>query len=169
MNPIKHVAIIMDGNGRWGLLNKNSRNAGHQAGLKAIEKIIIDTLKYKVRYLTLYTFSTENWKRPKKEIHFLFSLLEKFLAQKINELIKNGIKLKIIGDKKKLSRKLQKLLIDSERKTSHNTSLQINLALNYGSKEEIINAFKKINKKNELLKKVLKKIYIQVVSLILIF
>ena len=150
MNPIKHVAIIMDGNGRWGIQNKGSRNLGHRAGLNTVEQIIEETIKQKIKYLTLYTFSTENWKRPKKEISFLFTLLDNFLTKKIENLIKNGIKLKIIGDKKKLSKKLQKLLIDSERKTSHNTSLQINLALNYGSKEEIINAFKKVNKKKRI-------------------
>ena len=146
MNPVKHVAIIMDGNGRWGIKYKNSRNAGHREGLNTIETIIKETLKSKIRYLTLYTFSTENWKRPKKEIFFLFNLLEKFLSKKINELIKNGIKLKIIGDKKLFTSKLKKLLKESELKTSKNKKLQINLALNYGSKSEIINAVKLINK-----------------------
>ena len=153
MNPIKHVAIIMDGNGRWGIQNKGSRNSGHRAGLNTVEQTIEETIKQKIKYLTLYTFSTENWKRPKKEISFLFTLLDNFLTKKIENLIKNGIKLKIIGDKKKLSNKLQKLLVDSEKKTSHNTSLQINLALNYGSKEEIINAFKKIKKKKRITEK----------------
>ena len=146
MNPVKHVAIIMDGNGRWGIKYKNSRNAGHREGLNTIETIIKETLKSKIRYLTLYTFSTENWKRPKKEIFFLFNLLEKFLSKKINELIKSGIKLKIIGDKKLFTSKLKKLLKESELKTSKNKKLQINLALNYGSKSEIINAVKLINK-----------------------
>tara|TARA_B110001454_G_scaffold156978_1_gene146250 strand:+ start:173 stop:850 length:678 start_codon:yes stop_codon:yes gene_type:complete len=145
MNPVKHVAIIMDGNGRWGIKYKNSRNAGHREGLNTIETIIKETLKSKIRYLTLYTFSTENWKRPKKEIFFLFNLLEKFLSKKINELIKNGIKLKIIGDQKLFTSKLKKLLKESELKTSKNKKLQINLALNYGSKSEIINAVKLIN------------------------
>ena len=146
MNPIKHVAIIMDGNGRWGIQNKGSRNLGHRAGLNTIELIIDETLKQKINYLTLYTFSTENWKRPKKEISFLFKLLESFLIKKINELTQNGIKLKIIGNQKKFSKKLQNLLILSERKTKKNKKLQINLALNYGSKEELINSVKMINK-----------------------
>ena len=146
MNPIKHVAIIMDGNGRWGVKNKGSRNQGHQAGLNTIEAIIEETIKQNIQYLTLYTFSTENWKRPKKEITFLFTLLENFLLKKINRLIKNQIKLKIIGNKKKFSDKLQKLLNNSEKKTKYNKKLQINLALNYGSKEEILNAIKLINK-----------------------
>ena len=146
MNPLKHVAIIMDGNGRWGLKNKKSRNAGHKAGLKTVEKIIKETIKNKIKYLTLYAFSTENWKRPKKEINFLFSLLENFLQNRIDELHKQNIRLKVIGNKN-FSKKLNRLLISAETKTSKNRQLQINLALNYGSKSELINAFKKINKK----------------------
>ena len=146
MNPIKHVAIIMDGNGRWGLKHKSSRNAGHRAGLNTIEEIIKESIKQKINYLTLYTFSTENWKRPKKEISFLFTLLEGFLLKKIDSLINNKIRLKIIGNKKRFSKRLQKILIESERKTSLNKKLQINLALNYGSKEELINALKIIKK-----------------------
>ena len=142
MNPLKHVAIIMDGNGRWGLKHKNSRNAGHQAGLKTVEKIIKESIKHKVKFLTLYAFSTENWRRPKNEIDFLFSLLETFLINRIDELHKQDIKLKIIGVKN-FSVKLNKLLNSAEKKTSRNKKLQLNLALNYGSKFELINAFKK--------------------------
>ena len=149
MNPIKHVAIIMDGNGRWGIKNKGSRNLGHRAGLDTIEKIIEETIRQKINYLTLYTFSTENWKRPKKEISFLFRLLENFLLKKLIDLTKNEIKLKILGNKKKFSKKLQKLLNESEIKTSKNKKLQINLALNYGSKEEILNAIKVVKKKGQ--------------------
>ncbi len=148
MNPLNHVAIIMDGNGRWGLRNRNSRNAGHKAGLNTVEKIIKETIKNKVKFLTLYAFSTENWKRPKKEIKFLFSLLETFLKDKIDDLNKQKIKLKIIG-KKNFSEKLNKLLKISEKKTSQNKRLQINLALNYGSKSELINAFKELKKNKE--------------------
>jgi undecaprenyl diphosphate synthase len=146
MNPIKHVAIIMDGNGRWGLKHKKTRNAGHRAGLDTIEMIIKETLKYRINYLTLYTFSTENWKRPKKEINFLFNLLENFLLKKISLLVKNKIKLKIIGNRKLFTNKLKKILKESEQKTKNNRNLQINLALNYGSKSEILNAFKLICK-----------------------
>ena len=153
MNPLNHVAIIMDGNGRWGLKNKKSRNAGHKAGLNTVEKIIKETLKNKINYLTLYAFSTENWKRPKKEINYLFSLLETFLINRIEELHKQNIKLKIIGVKK-FSSKLNKLLNKSEKKTFRNSKLQINLALNYGSKFEIINAFKSLKKsKNKIMEK----------------
>ena len=148
MNPLKHIAIIMDGNGRWGLKYKNSRNAGHKAGLKTVEKIIKQTIKNKIQFLTLYVFSTENWKRPKKEINFLFNLLENFLTNRIEEFHKQNIKLKIIGIKN-FSTKLNKLLNLSEKKTSKNRKLQINLALNYGSKIEIINAIKDLNKSKE--------------------
>ncbi len=148
MNPLKHVAIIMDGNGRWGLKNKNSRNAGHKAGLKTVEKIIKETIKNNIKHLTLYAFSTENWKRPKKEINYLFSLLESFLKNRIDDLHKQNIKLKIIGVKN-FSSKLNTLLNYSEKKTSKNTKLQINLALNYGSKFELINAFKNLDKNKD--------------------
>ena len=149
MNPIKHVAIIMDGNGRWGIKHKKSRNSGHRAGLNTIEEIIDETIKQKINHLTLYTFSTENWKRPKKEIDFLFNLLENFLIKKLKNLMKNKIKIKVIGNKKKFTKNLQKILIKSEKKTNKNDRLQINLALNYGSKEELINAIKIINFKKE--------------------
>ena len=148
MNLLNHVAIIMDGNGRWGLKHKNSRNEGHKEGLNTIEKVINETIRQKINHLTLYAFSTENWKRPKKEINYLFNLLETFLIKKINDLHKKNIKLNIIGVKK-FSKKLNKLLNLSEKKTSKNRTLQINLALNYGSKSEIINAFKKIDKNND--------------------
>ena len=148
MNPINHVAIIMDGNGRWGLKHKNSRNAGHKAGLNTIEKIIEETIKHKIKHLTLYAFSTENWKRPKSEINYLFNLLENFLKKKIKNLHEQNIKLKIVGIKK-FSKKLNNLLESSEKKTLHNSKLQINLALNYGSKFELINAFKNLNKNND--------------------
>ena len=145
MNPLNHVAIIMDGNGRWGLKHKNSRNEGHRAGLNTVEKIIKETINQKIKHLTLYTFSTENWNRPKKEINYLFNLLENFLSKKIENIHKQNIKLNIIGVKN-FSKKLNRLLNSSEKKTSKNSKLQINLALNYGSKFEIINAFKKMNK-----------------------
>ena len=147
MNPINHVAIIMDGNGRWGLKKKKSRNSGHKAGLNTVENIIKHTIKNKIKFLTLYAFSTENWKRPQKEISFLFNLLQSFLKEKTNKLNKNGIKLKIIGDKNNFSKKLKKSLINSEKITKNNKKLQINLALNYGAKNEILNAISLIKKK----------------------
>jgi undecaprenyl diphosphate synthase len=148
MNPLNHVAIIMDGNGRWGLKHKNSRNAGHKAGLFTVEQIIKSSIENNIKFLTLYTFSTENWKRPKKEIDYLFYLLENFLEKKIDKIHNQNIKLKFIGDKR-FSTKLKKLLLRCEKITSNNTKLQINLALNYGSRTEILTALKKLKKSNE--------------------
>ena len=150
MNPITHVAIIMDGNGRWGIENKGSRNAGHKAGISSVEQIIEETIHQKIKFLTLYTFSTENWKRPKKEISFLFNLLENFLSKKIIELHKNQIKIKFIGNINKLSKKLQLLIIKSEKKTLNNKKLQVNIALNYGAKEELLYAINKVKKTKKI-------------------
>jgi undecaprenyl diphosphate synthase len=147
MNPINHVAIIMDGNGRWGIKYKNSRNAGHRAGLNTVQVVINQCIKQKIKFLTLYTFSSENWKRPDKEIFFLFNLLETFLKKKINKLIEKDIKLNFIGELDKLPVRLQKLIKLSEKKTKIKQSLQINIALNYGSEIELINSIKKIIKK----------------------
>ena len=147
MNPIQHVAIIMDGNGRWGKKHKNSRNAGHRAGLNTVENIINSSIKNKIKYLTLYAFSTENWKRPQNEIKFLFKLLNNFIDQKIDEFNKNDIKLKILGNINIFNLKLKKKLIKSEEITKNNMRLQVNLALNYGSKSELIYAFNKLKKK----------------------
>ncbi|WP_440921126.1 polyprenyl diphosphate synthase [Candidatus Pelagibacter sp.] len=147
MNPLNHVAIIMDGNGRWGLKYKNSRNAGHKEGLKAVERIIKVSIEQKIKFLTLYAFSTENWKRPKKEITYLFNLLQKFLTDRLEDINRQKIKIKILGYKR-FSLKLNRLLNLAEKKTCKNTKLQINLALNYGSKTEIIHALKKISKSN---------------------
>ncbi len=147
MNTTNHVAIIMDGNGRWGVKYKNSRNAGHQAGLNTVETIIKSSIKLNIKFLTLYAFSTENWKRPQNEIKFLFKLLNNFIDIKIKEFHKNNIKLKIIGNIKVLNSKLKKKLRNSEKITQKNKGLQVNLALNYGSKNELLSAFKIINKK----------------------
>ena len=141
MNSINHVAIIMDGNGRWGLKRNKSRNFGHRAGLVTVENIIKHTIKKKIKYLTLFAFSTENWKRPKKEIKFLFSLLEEFIIKKLDVFQKEDIKLKIIGSKIKL-KKIESILNKAQKKTNNNKRLQINLALNYGSKNEIIDSVK---------------------------
>ena len=157
MNPLNHVAIIMDGNGRWGLKHKNSRNAGHRAGLNTVERIIKQSIKNKIKFLTLFAFSTENWKRPKKEINYLFNLLENFLINKIDNLHKQNIKLKIIGTKN-FSKKLNLLLNLAEKKTSKNSKIQINLALNYGAKFELISAIKKLQKnKNKINEKNIEK------------
>ena len=149
MNLIKHVAIIMDGNGRWGIKKRKSRNYGHKQGLKSVELTIKQTIKEKIKFLTLYAFSTENWKRPKSEINFLFKLLENFLIDKIDVLNKNGIKLKVIGDRSLFSKKLKKIINNSEKVTKKNNKLQINLALNYGAKKELVSAFNIIKKSKQ--------------------
>ena len=137
MNPLNHVAIIMDGNGRWGIKKNKSRNAGHREGLNVVQKIIESSLKKEIKFLTLYAFSTENWKRPKKEINYLFKLLENFLKNEIKTLVNRKIKLKIIG-KKSFSKDLNKLISKAENLTKNYNKLQVNLALNYGSKDEIV-------------------------------
>ena len=158
MNQMKHVAIIMDGNGRWGIKNKKSRNLGHRQGLKTVEMVIEETIKNKIKFLTLYAFSTENWKRPRIEIRFLLNLLESFLKENIDKLDKNNIRLKVIGNLIRFPTKIQNLLATSQQRTKKNTKLQLNLALNYGSKDEIIRAIKLIkNKKYEVNEKMLNK------------
>ena len=149
MNPIKHMAIIMDGNGRWGLKHKNSRNLGHKEGLKTVEMVMKYCVKKKIKFLTLYAFSTENWKRPLKERNYLFRLLEIYLIEKLEKLNNEKIKIKILGEKK-FYNKLNKLLDFAEKKTIRNTKLQINLALNYGSKREIVYAFNRLKKRSKI-------------------
>ena len=149
MNPANHVAIIMDGNGRWALNRRKSRNYGHKQGLKTIEKIVDIAIKKKISYLTLFTFSSENWKRPKKEVNFLFKLLENYFKRNLLKVIRNGIKVKIIGNKSGLATNLRKIIKLAENKTKKNKKISIQLALNYGSKQEIINSMKIVNKKKQ--------------------
>ena len=141
----KHVAIIMDGNGRWGLKKKNSRNLGHKKGIIRVEEVINQSIKKKIKFLTLYTFSSDNWKRPKIEINFLLNLLENYIDKELDNLKNNNIKIKVLGDISKFPKGLKTKLQKVERKTNNNTLIQINIALNYGSRQELINAFKKIN------------------------
>ena len=145
MNELNHVAIIMDGNGRWGLKKKNSRNFGHLKGLETVEIAIRASIKKKLKFLTLYTFSTDNWKRPKKEVNFLFELIRKSIKKNLKKVIRQGIKVNIIGKKKGLPKNIMNTIKLIEKKTFYNKRITLNLALNYGSKEEIINACKKIS------------------------
>ena len=149
MSVANHVAIIMDGNGRWALQKGKSRNYGHQCGLRAIEKIVDYSIKKKISYLTLFTFSSENWKRPKKEVNFLFKLLENYFKKNLLKVIRNGIKVKIIGNKSRLTSNLRKIIKLAENKTRKNKKISVQLALNYGSKQEIINSMKIVNKKKQ--------------------
>jgi len=144
MNQLNHVAIIMDGNGRWGLKKRGSRNYGHLKGLNTVETVIKSSLDQKIPYLTLYTFSTENWKSPDNEINFLFDLVRKHIKKNLKKIIKQGIKINIIGRRKKLPVDILKSLKLIEKKTQKNKAITINLALNYGSKEEIVDACRKL-------------------------
>ena len=144
MNKLNHVAIIMDGNGRWGLKKKGSRNYGHLKGINTVEKTIENSIKNNISFLTLYTFSTENWQRPEKEINFLFDLIRNSLKKNLKKIIKQNIKIKIIGKKEGLPNDIRNIAKDIEKKTLNNKRITLNIALNYGSKEEILNAFKKL-------------------------
>ena len=139
------MAIIMDGNGRWGLKKKNSRNFGHKKGIIRVEEVINQSIKKKIKFLTLYAFSSDNWKRPKIEINFLLNLLENYIDREFNNLKNKNIKIKVLGDISKFPTRLKTKLRKVERKTNKNTLIQINIALNYSSRQELINAFKKIN------------------------
>ena len=143
----KHVAIIMDGNGRWGLKNKGSRNLGHKHGTKTVENIIEAAIEKKIKFLTLYALSTENWKRPDQEINYLLKLLETFIDKELKKLSKNNVKIKILGDINKFPKILKRKLKKTVYTTRLNKNIQINIALNYGSRQELINAVRKINKK----------------------
>ena len=144
MNELNHIAVIMDGNGRWGLKKKKSRNYGHLKGIQKVETIIKCSLIKKIPYLTLYTFSTDNWKRPENEVNFLFDLIRNSLKKKIKKIINQGIKVNIIGKKTGLPKDIIKVVKLIENKTSRNKKITLNLALNYGSKEEIVNACKNL-------------------------
>ena len=149
MNELNHVAIIMDGNGRWGLKKKRSRNYGHLQGIKTVETVIKICIKKKVPFLTLYTFSTENWKRPENEINFLFNLIRKSLKKKLKQIIKQGIKINIIGRKQGLPNDIKKTINIIQKKTINNKTITLNLALNYGAKDEILNALKMVVNKSK--------------------
>ena len=146
MSSPEHVAIIMDGNGRWGLKKRNSRNYGHKQGLKVVEEIISESIKKKIKFLTLFVFSTENWKRPSNEINYLFKLLDRYIDKEIKNLIEKGIKVKVIGNIKKFPKSLKSKIYKVQKITKLNKKIQVNMALNYGSKHEIINACKQIIK-----------------------
>ena len=148
MNKLNHVAIIMDGNGRWGKNRGKSRNFGHINGIKVIEKLVKISIKKRIPILTFYTFSSENWKRPKSEISFLFKLIDKYFKNEIQNLIKNNIKINIIGDIKNLPKKVRSRLLSSMKLTKNCTKILVNLAINYGSRNEIIDTIKSLNKNN---------------------
>jgi len=146
MNRLNHIAFIMDGNGRWGKKKNKGRNYGHLKGVDTVKKIVSYSLKLKIPVVTFYVFSSENWKRPKTEIKFLFKLIETYFSREINNVISQGIKINIIGDINKLSSNLKKVLKKTINLTKKNNKILVNLAINYGSKGEIINAIKRLKK-----------------------
>ena len=149
MNNLNHIAFIMDGNGRWGLKKKKSRNYGHLEGVKTVQKIVKASIKLKVPVISFYVFSTENWRRPKTEINYLFNLINIYFNKEINSIVKNNIKIIITGKLERLPQKIGKILKIAINKTKKNNKLIINLAINYGSKVEIIDAVKKINNNSQ--------------------
>ena len=134
----------MDGNGRWGKKKNNNRNSGHYAGVQTVKKIVEASIKFKIPTVTFYVFSTENWKRPKTEINFLFNLVNSYFKSELKNVVKNEIKINIIGELHKLPHKLKSVLKETVKRTKKNKKILVNLALNYGSKKELINTFKKI-------------------------
>jgi len=159
MNKLNHIAFIMDGNGRWGIRRNKGRNFGHYAGVKTVKKIVEASIKFNIPIVTFYVFSTENWKRPKKEINFLFKLINSYFKTELSEVIKNGIRINIIGELNKLPKKLKMILKETKNKTKKNKKIEVNLALNYGSKMELINTFKKIRFKKINEKSINKNLY----------
>ena len=147
MNKLNHIAFIMDGNGRWGEKKNKGRNYGHLKGLETVKKVVKNSIKLKIPIVTFFVFSSENWKRPKKEINFLFKLINKYFLLEINNVIKEGIKINILGEINKLPKNIKNTLKRSIKFTKKNKRIIVNLAINYGSKNEIINTFKKIKKK----------------------
>ena len=158
MSKLNHIAFIMDGNRRWGIKNKRGRNFGHLKGVETVKKIVTYSLKLNIPIVTFYVFSSENWKRPKKEISFLFKLIKRYFTDEIDKVVSEGIKINIIGDTKKLSHDLNKILKNTAQLTKKNKKIIVNLAINYGSKHEILNAFK-LMKKNINIKKFEKNLY----------
>jgi undecaprenyl diphosphate synthase len=147
MNKLNHIAFIMDGNGRWGKKKNKGRNFGHLRGVETVKKVVNSSIKSNIPYVTFYVFSSENWKRPKKEIAFLFKLIKNYFTQEIESIIKQGIKINILGEMNKLPIDIKTTLKKTINLTKLNKKINVNLAINYGAKNEILNAFKKNKKK----------------------
>lgn len=158
MNRLNHVAFIMDGNGRWGQKRGKGRNYGHLKGVETVKKIVKSSIKINIPIITFYVFSSENWKRPKKEINYLFKLIKNYFSNEIKNIVKQGIKINILGEINKLSPDLKKTLKKTILLTKENKKILVNLAINYGSKNEILNAFKK-NKKRININNLKKNLY----------
>ena len=151
MNSLNHIAFIMDGNGRWGLKKNKNRNYGHLEGVKTVKKIVEASISFKVPVITFYVFSTENWKRPKTEINYLFKLIKIYFKKEINSIVKNNIKINILGRLKSVPPETRKILISTIKKTKKNQKLTVNLAINYGSRNEIVDSVKKLNLNSKII------------------
>jgi len=149
MNNLNHIAFIMDGNGRWGIKKKNNRNYGHLEGVKTVQKIVEASIFFKIPIISFYVFSSENWKRPKSEVKYLFNLIKIYFKKEINNIIKKKIRINILGRLNKIPSDIKKTFKDVEKKTKKNKKLTVNLAINYGSKSEIIDSIKKLNLKSQ--------------------
>ena len=158
MNELNHIAFIMDGNGRWGKKRSKGRNYGHLKGVETVKHVVKSSIKFKVPIITFYVFSSENWKRPKKEISFLFKIIKNYFIKEIDSVINQGIKVNIFGNINGLSKDLRKIINKSTQLTKKNKTIIVNLAINYGAKNEIVNAAK-LTKKNINLKNIEKKLY----------
>ena len=154
MNKLNHIAFIMDGNGRWGEKRKKGRNFGHLKGVETVKKVVSTSIKQKIPIITFYVFSSENWRRPKTEINFLFKLIKNYFLKEIDNVVKQGIKINIFGDINNLSKDLNNILKKTSHLTKKNKKIIVNLAINYGSKNEILNAIKKTSAKKPVPKKI---------------
>ena len=150
MNKLNHVAFIMDGNGRWGKKNNKGRNYGHLKGVETVKKIVTASIRFKIPIVTFYVFSSENWKRPKTEISFLFKLIKNYFSREIQSVISQGIKINILGETNRLNAGVKNTLKKTSNLTKKNKKITVNLAINYGSKNEMLYAFKKIKKKIDI-------------------
>ena len=146
MNKLNHIAFIMDGNGRWGKRKKKGRNFGHLKGVDTVKKVVKNSIKLKIPFLTFYVFSSENWKRPKQEIFFLFKLIQNYFSKEISNINSQGIRINILGEFRKLPFNIKSILRKTIQRTRKNKKIVVNLAINYGSKKEILNAIKKMKK-----------------------
>ena len=155
MNTLNHIAFIMDGNGRWGKKTKQNRNFGHLKGVETVKKIVKGSTKLNIKYLTFFVFSTENWRRPKSEIKYLFSLIISYFTKELEDVIENGIRVRILGNTNKFPIKLKKILKNTENKTKYNKKIYVNLAINYGSRDELIKSFNKLKKKKKISEKMI--------------
>ena len=146
MNSLNHIAFIMDGNGRWGEKKGKGRNYGHLKGVETVKKIVKQSIKLNIPILTFYVFSSENWKRPKQEIFFLFKLIQYYFSKEISNINNQGIRINILGEFRKLPFNIKSILRKTIQRTRKNKKIVVNLAINYGSKKEILNAIKKMKK-----------------------